>query len=319
MQEVLLVVAFGFAVACGLNDGAAVLAAGLRVRGITPWVAVVALGAAVVVAPLVLGTAVATTLASDLVSFDGEGGRRALLVAVATATGVTALLTKRGLPTSLTLALIGALTGAGLGAGFDVSVGTVGFVLLMGVLAPLVGLAGGWMLTVAVAGAPSSSPLRRRVPRWHLAGFGLQCLAYGANDGQKMLAVVAVAVGSTASSGGAVEVPVPSLLLLGALFMVGTVLGLGSVGATLAGGVAPIQPAAAVITEVSSATVVLGSSAIGAPVSMTQAISGAMVGTEVQGGHGRIRWQQVARLAVAWVLTLPAALAVAAGVAAVWA
>jgi inorganic phosphate transporter, PiT family len=97
------------------------------------------------------------------------------------------------------------------------------------------------------------------------------------------------------------------------------VLGLGSVGATLAGGVAPIQPAAAVITEVSSATVVLGSSAIGAPVSMTQAISGAMVGTEVQGGHGRIRWQQVARLAVAWVLTLPAALAVAAGVAAVWA
>lgn len=316
LQEILLVVAFGFAVTCGVNDGAAVLAAGMRVRGIRPWVAVLGVGIAVVVAPLVLGTAVATTLARDLVSFDGASGERALLVAIVVAALVTWGLTQRGLPTSLTLALIGGLTGAGLGAGFTVSGSTVAFVLLLGVVAPLVGLLGGWVLTLVLAALPTTSPLRRRIPRWHVAGFGLQCVAYGANDGQKMLAVVAVAAGS---SGNQVDVPVPQLLLIGLLFMLGTVVGLPSVAGTLAGGVAPVPPAAAVISELSSASVVLGSSALGAPVSMTQAISGALVGTGIHGGHGRIRWQEVGRLGVAWMLTLPLTLVLAVAGAAAWA
>lgn len=62
------------------------------------------------------------------------------------------------------------------------------------------------------------------------------------------------------------------------------------------------------ITELSSASVVLFSSALGAPVSMTQAIAGAMVGTEMSHGVGRIRWRQFASMGSAWVVTLPAAL-----------
>lgn len=306
LRHVVLAVAWSFAIVNGVNDGAAMLAAGLRLRGIPPWAAVLAVGTAVVVTPMMLGTAVATTLAQRLVTFDGASGLRALLVAVGTAVATTGILSRRGLPTSLTLALVGSITGAGLGAGFAVSWGMVGFVLVMALVAPLVGMAAGWVLYLAAAAMPPTSPLRRRVGPGHLVGFGLQCLAYGANDGQKMLAVVAVAAGTGATVG---ELGAPTLVGIGVMFMAGTVLGLPRMAETMGGGIVPIQAPAIVVTEVSSAGVVLASSAIGAPVSMTQAITGAMVGTGLSRSRGRIRWEEAARIVGAWVVTLPVALA----------
>jgi len=308
LRELLVLGALGFAVVSGANDGAAVLATGLRVRGIPPWVGVLAIAAGVAVVPLVLGTSVASTLANRLVAFDGNRGQVALFAAVGTAVAVTTVLARWGLPTSLTLALVGAITGAGLGGGFEVSWTTVAFVLLMGVVAPIVGVVSGSLLTIALAAVPLGSPVHTRTTRWHRGAFSLQCVAYGANDGQKMLAVLAVALGG---GGQRVDIAVPWLLALAGLFAVGTVVGLPRVAETLGGGLVALQPPAAVVTELSSAGVVLATSLVGAPVSMTQAISGAMVGTGITRGRGRIRWQEAAAVAGAWVVTLPAALAVA--------
>lgn len=308
MQATVVAVAFGFAVVCGFNDGGAMLASGLRVRGLAPWGAILAAAVGVAGVPLLLGTAVAATLADRLVTFDGPVGLRALLVAVGVATGTSALLARRGLPTSLTLALVGSLTGAGAGAGFTVSWSTVLVVLVVAFVAPLVGMLAGWVLTAVVS---ASSRWDVSLSSWilpmHLAGFGLQGVAYGANDGQKMLAVAAVAMG-TADPGG---LSVPVLTGLAAAFGVGAVAGLPRVARSLGGGVVPLEPADAVVTEASSAAVVLATSAIGAPVSMTQAISGAMVGTRMVRGRGRIRWDEVARLVVAWAITLPVSLGAA--------
>lgn len=303
-----MLIAWAFAVTCGVNDGAAMLAAGLRVRGIAPWAAVLAVGTGVVVVPMVLGTAVATTLSQRLVTFDGPTGSLALAAAVGAAVATTVVLSSRGLPTSLTLALVGSITGAGLGAGFEVSWTTVAFVIAMGMVAPVVGMAGGWLLTLGAASLPPTSPLRRRLHAAHVAGFGLQCIAYGANDGQKMLAVVAVAAGVQAT---VADIGTTSVVAIGVLFMVGTIIGLPRMAATMGGGVVPLQPPAAIVTEVSSAGVVLASSAVGAPVSMTQAIAGAMVGTNMSRRRGRIRWDEVARLGGAWAITLPVALVAA--------
>ncbi len=308
LNLIVVAIAWLFAVTCGINDGAAMLAAGLRVRGLAPWVAVLAVGAGVIVVPMLLGMAVATTLSQRLVTFEGPTGSVALASAVGAAVATTVGLSSRGLPTSLTLALVGSITGAGVGAGFEVSWASVGFVVLMGLVAPLVGMAAGWLLTLGAATLPPTSPIRRLLYSAHLVGFGLQCVAYGANDGQKMFAVVAVATGVQASVG---ELGTTTMVVIGVLFMVGTVIGLPRMADTMGGGVVPLQPPAAVVTEVSSASVVLASSAVGAPVSMTQAIAGAMVGTNMSRRRGRIRWGEVARLGGAWVVTLPLALGLA--------
>jgi inorganic phosphate transporter, PiT family len=57
---------------------------------------------------------------------------------------------------------------------------------------------------------------------------------------------------------------------------------------------------------------VLGTGAVGAPVSMTQAVAGGLVGAGGTRGWSRVRWRAAAQLGVAWVLTLPTAFGAAA-------
>ncbi len=174
-----------------------------------------------------------------------------------TAVVVTWLLAGRGLPTSLTLAVVGAIAGAGVGARLPVSWGTVATVLVLGALAPIAGLGLAFAVTRVAAAWSSDRPLDQRTQRWHVAAFGLQCLAYGSNDGQKMLAVLAVATGTVADG----RVPASPLAVGGRRGGVpdrgGHRVCRGS-RATLGGGVVAVRPHEAVASEFAAATVVLG-------------------------------------------------------------
>lgn len=306
----LTAVAVAFAFVNGFNDGGALLSVGLSVRGHRPLTGLLVAALAVAVAPLLVGTRVAETLAQRLVTFDGAEGEIALGVAVVAAVAVTWLLASRGLPTSLTLAVVGAIAGAGVGAELPVSWDVVWQVLFLAAVAPVAGLGVAWVLARLVRAWPSNRPLHRRVRRWHPVGFGLQCLAYGANDGQKMLAVLAIAAGT--AGGGGVPIVAWQLATVAGAFLLGAMLGLPRVARTLGSGVVPARPHENVVTEVASASVVLGTGAVGSPVSMTQAIAGGLVGSAIGRGLGSIRWHATGQLGLAWIITLPSAFAAAA-------
>lgn len=308
-QTLLVLAALVFAFVNGINDGGALLSIGLGLRSIRPLLGLLLLAVAVVVTPMLLGTGVATTLASRLVGLDGQAGRAALLVAVLASMVVTLLLARRGLPTSLTLALVGAIAGVGVGGGIAVSWGLVWVVLAAAAAAPLLGLAMGRGLMQVWGRLPARSHLHVRVRRSHAAAFTLLCVAYSVNDGQKMLAIFAVA------SGPVVDPISPAgwqLLAIAICFLAGATLGLPRFAGTLGSGVLPIRPPEAVAAELSAGTIVLATGLAGAPVSMTQAASGALIGTGVSRGYGVVRWDSAARIGAAWVLTLPSAFAVAA-------
>jgi inorganic phosphate transporter, PiT family len=313
---VLVGVALAFAVVNGLNDGGAVLAVGLRVDGVQPLAGLVLIATGVALVPIVAGTAVATTLASRLVTFDGVIGRDAMLVAVVAAVVVTGALGSRGLPTSLTLGLVGAIGGAGVGADLPVQWTALLVVLVLAAVAPVVGLLLARLLVAVVTARSPTAPVRAVARRWHLAGFGLLCVAYGANDGQKMLAVMAVATGAFGVS-GAVDLGLGQLAVVALAFLIGAAVGLPRMAGTMATGMTQLRAPEAAITEVASAGVVLATGALGSPVSMTQAIAGGLVGTSIPRGWGSIRWGEVARVGGAWVITLPATFAVAAALAVV--
>jgi inorganic phosphate transporter, PiT family len=306
VEAALLAVAALFAVLNGVNDGGTLVAMGLKVPALRPLAALLVLTAAVVTAPVVLGTAVATTLAERLVAFEGDTGQVALLAAIVAAVGVVAVLAQLSLPTSLTLALVGGITGAGWASGLPMSWTTVGFVLVMAAVAPAAGGVLAFWLTRL--GRRLSAPAAyRKVRRAHVVAFGLQCLAYGANDGQKMLAVFAVAAGAASVTA------VPLLLgVIGLLFLAGSILGLRRLSGTVATGLVPTRPASIVVAELASGTAVLASAGLGAPVSMTQAVAGGLVGTGVSEAYRRVRWKMALQVATAWALTLPTAFAVAA-------
>ena len=298
-----------FAVFTGFNDAATLVGVGLRAPGVRPAAAMAVLVAAVAAAPLMVGTAVAATLDQRLVSFDPAEGPAPLLIAVAAAAGVTVTLASRGLPTSLTLAVVGGIAGAGVGGRARVDWTVVAAVLAATVVAPIAGALAALATGRLLAALPTPEGAARRLRWLHPTAFIASCLAYGANDGQKMLAVYAAAHGGGpdryAASPGVVA-------LLAGCFLAGGLLGLRRMAPAVGAALTVTRSDAVVVTEVSGASVVLGTAAIGAPVSMTQSLSGALVGTGLSRGARRVRWRGVLRLGRAWLLTLPAAFLTAA-------
>jgi PiT family inorganic phosphate transporter len=298
------VLALVFAAVAGMNDGASVLSMALRAPSVAPGLAVLAIVAAVVMAPFVVGTEVATTLAARLVDFGAETSSGPMLAALAAAVAVVAVLARRGLPTSVALALVGGVVGAGVGYGLPVEPRTIGLVLAVAAASPVVGGVFGWglaRLTVLMSEVSGHAPSPRRV---HLAGFGLLAFAYGANGGQKMLAVVTLGLGVREAT---VAAHAGRSLLAGGAFAVGLLLGLRRVAGSLGTGVMVVRATHAANTEVAAATAVLASTALGAPVSLTQVTAAALVGSGVS-ERRQIRWDHAGRIAAAWALTLPAAL-----------
>jgi len=300
----------GFAAATGANDGGALIGSAVRMRVLTlPWLAGL-LVASVALVPRFFGTAVATTLAGDLVGFGGPaGGRRgaALVAALVAAVAVVAACVRLRAPTSLALAFLGGLAGAGLGAGLPVAWGEFGLVLVVAAVAPVVGAALAFVVTWSLVAVPRVS--RRLLRTTGVIAYVAMCLAYGANGGQKAVAVLAIATDRPLS-----PVPADGALLVATalLFALGLVVGLPWSGGTLAGDIAPARSFESTAAIVVAGGVVLVASAAGAPVSLTQVVGGSLTGSRLPAGWTRVRWRVAARIVVAWVVTLPAALVVGA-------
>jgi PiT family inorganic phosphate transporter len=303
--RMLLGLAAVFAVVNGANDGGAMLAAALKARGLRQYMSLALFMIALVVVPLLVGTSVADTLTSDLVAADRQTQPWLMGVGVVAAMIVVGGLTAASLPTSLTLGVVGGIVGAGIGRGLPVAADAVGKVLLIGLAAPIVGAVLAMVMSRVVAAALAVGD-GKGLATLHRVATCVQAIAYAANDGQKMVAVVAVT---------SLGVTVPTLVAVAVLFAVGAALGIRAAADTLGSQILRTGPRDEVTAQLAASFAVLGSAALGAPVSMTQALSGGLVGTGVQRGLRQVRWRVAEQLALAWVITLPSAAIIGAAVA----
>lgn len=306
-------VALAFVWVTGVNDGAALLGlSGRYPRSPAPLLMLLVLVPLVLV-PQLVGTAVARTFTERLADLGDPHGAVAFLLGVTVALGVVGLLSRKGLPTSLTLAILGGIGGTCLGMGLRVSWTGLATVLLIGAAAPLVGTAVGYGLGLASRRVPSFAGMPRAVRTAHVLAYGAQCAAYAANDGQKMLAVVSVArqVVATRRLGAVGPVqPAPlMLLLIAVVFCAGALSAVHRVGERLGRGLVLARPLHVVSTEAAAAASVTASSLAGAPVSMTQSVTAGVVGVAASEGASRVRWQNVLGIGAAWLFTLPLAFA----------
>lgn len=312
MTVALVVLAVAFAVVNGANTGATLLATSLTLTSIGHPVGLVLLAAGVVAGPLLVGTGVATTFVGQLQAPGAAGAEVAVVCTVAVTLVVVFALTRLGIPTGLTLAFVGALAGYAVASGADAPWASVGKVLAMMAAAPLLGGLIGYVVVSVVARHLRTRHAGRSLARMHLWTFPLLALGYGASDGQKMLAVAAVAT-ATVPAHGTVLADLPVLLALGILFALGSAAGFRRMATRVGRGVLPVRPLYAVTAEAATSAALLGSAAVGAPVGVAQTITGSLVGAGGSQGWGRIRWDQVGTIVIAWVVTLPLAFAVAAG------
>jgi PiT family inorganic phosphate transporter len=315
----LLLFALAFVFVTGANDGGVLIAMGIR-HAVLPvaWFILI-LVLTLVAAPLLFGLSVARTLALGLLPQHSQLATAGFFIGIAVALVLVGALSRIGLPTSLTLAIIGGVTGAGLGLGLSVSWSVVVRVLAVGALAPVVGGLIGLALARLARYLPTSSRMPQLLARAHVVAFVVQCVAYAINDGQKMVAVAAVAglalTGHlTLLDGGNAVMEAVTLAVIAVVFVAGMLSTVRSVSQRIGLDLVPVAPLDAVVAQYASAAAVLASSAVGVPVSMTQSVAAGLVGASGSRGMRRVRWHSVTRIAAAWMVTLPAAAAGACGV-----
>ena len=321
--------AFAFALTNGLHDAANAIATLVATRGARPGPAIALSAAFNLLGALLVGTAVASTIAgivtvppAQAVAVIGSGVLAAVLWNLLT--------WSRGLPSSSGHALVGGLVGAALAeGGLDAvrwggldgwrPVGVFG-VLIALAISPVFGL--GFGFAVSRVGRR----LLRRATRHvrspiHSAQWAMSAalsFSHGANDAQKAMGVVGallVADGRLQTFG----VPLWATLGCGIALTLGTSMGGWRIVRTIGRRIFRLAPLDGFASQSASTAVILASSYAGAPVSTTHVVASSVVG--VGGGRRRwrhVRWAVVQSMGFAWLLTLPVTAAAGAATFLVW-
>lgn len=280
----------------GRNDGSPLVAIAHKAVGRFGWWPPLVLVVVLPLAPLCGVDAVARSLES---LYAPGGAPDAMLAAVLVTLGLSVVVR---VPTSITLAMVGAMSGAALVAE-DVDWTAVRRVLLLGVASPVIACLLAWGLAAIPWELSSAARARSAVARARVVAFVAMSVAYAANDGQKVLLATALAVGGDVAGVGRS----PWLAAGTVVFAVGIGWGLSSSAKALRSGVFSPLPVAALWAQTSTALVVGAGSVLGTPLSMTQALTGSVLGVGLRRGRWSVRWEAAGRVAVAWAWTLPVA------------
>jgi inorganic phosphate transporter, PiT family len=318
-----------FSVTNGFHDAANAIATLVATRGARPGEAVVLSSVFNVIGALVLGTAVADTIAG-IVAVDRRSAVAVIGSGVLGAVLWNLFTWWRGLPSSSGHALVGGLVGSALAdagvsavhwGGFKDGrpIGVIG-VLVALAISPVLGVLFGYALTRLSKRALHRATRRIRGPvraaEWVMSAA--LSLSHGANDAQKSMGVIAAMLVATGHL-HSFSVPLWVKLVCAAAMTLGTAMGGWRIVRTIGRRIFHLTPVDAFASQSASTAVIFGASLIGAPVSTSHVVSSSVVG--VGAGRrrtGHIRWTIVRSMAVAWLLTLPAAGAVGAATLLVW-
>jgi PiT family inorganic phosphate transporter len=311
----LILVALIFDYINGFHDAANSIATVVSTRVLSPGKAVVWAAFFNFVAAFTFGTAVAKTVGSGMV--DISIVTFAVIFAGLIGATVWDLITWfYGLPTSSSHALVGGYAGAAVAkAGFAAIIpGGWTKTLIFIVLSPLIGLVLGLTIMTAIfwlfRGFPPS-----RVDRWfrrlQLVSAAAFSLNHGANDAQKTMGIIA-GVLYAAKYIDEFYIPFWVVLSAHAAIGLGTLAGGWRIIHTMGSKITKLQPVGGFAAESSAAISILIATQTGVPVSTTHAITGAIVGVGATRRLSAVRWGVAGQIVWAWVLTIPAAFAIAA-------
>jgi len=315
---VVIALALGFDYTNGFHDAANAIATSVSTRALTPRVALT-MAAIMNFVGALLGTAVAETIAKSIVDLTDAPGQEQLVVILAALVGaiVWNLITWWfGLPSSSTHSLIGGLVGAALVAGLGVYWHSVyEKVVLPMVISPLVGFSLAFAIMVGVLwllrnAAPAKTQRRFRLAQTFSASA--MALGHGLQDAQKTMGVIYLALLTVGWADADEGIPLWVKVAAATAISLGTYSGGWRIMRTLGRKIIEVDPARGFVAESVSATVLyVNAFVLHAPVSTTHTVTSAIMGVGATKRASAVRWGVAKNIGIAWVLTIPAAAAVA--------
>jgi inorganic phosphate transporter, PiT family len=314
LTTLLLTILFAiiFNIANGANDAAGSVATVISTRVLSPAKAIV-FGAVLNFVGALFSSEVARTVGHAIASPQFLTGAT-FLAAVVVAPIWIVTCARRGLPTSCSHALLGALVGAVFASsGLEGLRGEGIRKILFGVMvAPVAGFVAGYLLARVVtwlARDVKPALAGSLFGKLQLCSAGAMAIAHGTGDAQKAMGIITGALIAWEKTAGIPSkeffVPLWVKILCATAMAVGTSLGGWRVMKTLGSRLVHLRTYQGFSAETAAATTILVNTLSGIPLSTNHSITGAIMGVGAAQGTKAVRWGVGRKIVFAWIVTFP--------------
>jgi len=309
-----------FTLTNGLHDASSVVATFITCGAATPAQAVMLAAAFELLGALFGGSAVAATVAGIVKLKSGTEMLVVILAAVVGAVFWNVLTWQFGIPSSSTHALVGGLSGAAIGFGGGAMINWgfaetfhtlhatgIAKVLIALVFSPLLGLLVAFimlnllMLLFRNATYRVNRPIKKI--QWVLTA--VMAFNHGANDTQKSMGLIMLALFSAGQVTTVADVPIPVRVMVGVIMCIGVLFGGWSIMKTLGRGIYTIRPVHSLASQLGTGLSLYFANATGAPVSTTHVVVGTIMGVGTADEKKMVNWQAAKNILFSWLITIP--------------
>lgn len=298
-----------FDVINGFHDSANSIATIVSTKVLTPVQAVIWAAFFNFIAFLIFGLHVANTVAKGIVHAD-------VVTLQVVMSGIVAAIIWNlitwwfGIPSSSSHTLMGGFVGAAIAhAGFD-SVFYSGVLKIMAfiVLAPVIGMMVSLFIAILLLNICkkfSFYGVSKVFRRLQLVSAAAYSIGHGANDAQKAMGIIFVALIAAGKLTETDEIPFWVVISCHIAMAIGTLMGGWRIVKTMGSKITHLTPFEGFSAETAGALTLYSTSMLGIPVSTTHTITGSIIGAGVTKRLSAVRWGVTGNIIVAWVITIP--------------
>jgi len=335
---VIIVLAFAFDLINGFHDAANSIATVVSTKVLAPFPAVLWAAFFNFLAFWIFDLKVANTVAKTVES--GSINLQVILAGIIAAIIWNLITWWLGIPSSSSHTLIGGFAGAAVAHTGTFTVINQAVILKTVVfifIAPIIGMVIAYFLTVILLWLFKRSNPHKAAKifrRGQLVSSGLFSLGHGGSDSQKVVGIISAAmlvyiaslpagieipawvhVTQTINEAGKTQLHVPQWIPISCYTAIafGTMIGGWRIVKTMGTKITKVTPIEGCAAETAGAITLFGvSQGLGIPVSTTHTIAGSIMGVGMTKRLSAVRWGVATNLLVAWVLTIPASMLMAA-------
>ncbi len=322
-----IIIALAFTFTNGFQDASSIAATFIASRSASPRSGILLVAGMSFLGALLGGSAVAFTLAGLVSLSSPEETLLVLLVALITASSWNVITWKLALPSSSTHSLVGGLVGGGIAAA---GVGSVNWgleellspshaltglalIVFFFILSVLIGFFGSYLMhrATAVMLRNARRSVNATIIRLNWAAAGAMAFFNGANDTQKQMGIIAVALFAAGQAAGT-GVPSWVRLACAVLLAAGTVSGGWRIMKTLGTRIFKVSPIHSFDSQFFSAASLGIATLAGSPVSSNQVIAMSVLGVGAAENAKKVRWSTGKHILLAMAITIAVTIVIAA-------
>lgn len=336
---VIIALAFIFDLINGFHDAANSIATVVSTKVLAPLPAVIWAAFFNFLAYWIFDLKVANTVAKTVET--GAISLEVILAGIIAAIIWNLLTWWLGIPSSSSHTLIGGFAGAAVAHTGTFTVinqaiilKTIGFIFL----APILGMVISYILTIIILTLWRNANPHKSNKWFKLMQLGSSAafsLGHGGSDSQKVVGIISAAmlvyvaqlkglgevvphwahVNETVDAAGKMHLHVPAWIPIScySAIAMGTMMGGWRIVKTMGTKITKVTPVEGVAAETAGAITLYGiSQGLGIPVSTTHTIAGAIMGVGMTKRLSAVRWGVANNLMIAWILTIPVSMAIAA-------